>query len=200
MNLNSYYIDIDKKICIKYTSCHYYTLKINNSRDALRYRLFSIIGLIKLVEKDDITTEYNIPTELHQSFLQFKKTTPGKTKYFFYKLYFLELIIKLKQLYSAFSQLDEHHQIHKLIKEFDNIFLNTYGINPIWYGMAIKIEMERCLTRTLYYYDLMKVFSSVFYSIKYNGEIKQSFQIRNNIHCSHLKPVDITLLKYHVNF
>lgn len=140
-----YLFDKDTRTVKKLYNTTLYKRSITTSVDVIRYRILSLRCLVAIVKKKDITLFHHVPTDMHRYSAQFRKEY-GKGAVLFYKLYFYTLLLKIQKHYTQFDEIIA--RINRMIPyrtiytEYDRIFVKTIGIDPIWFGMLISLEIR----------------------------------------------------------
>lgn len=140
-----YLFDKDTRTVKKLYNTTLYKRSITTSVDVIRYRILSLRCLVAIVKKKDITLFHHVPTDMHRYSTQFRKEY-GKGAVLFYKLYFYTLLLKIQKHYTQFDEIIA--RINRMIPyrtiytEYDRIFVKTIGIDPIWFGMLISLEIR----------------------------------------------------------
>lgn len=140
-----YLFDKDTRTVKKLYNTTLYKRSITTSVDVIRYRILSLRCLVAIVKKKDISLFHHVPTDMHRYSTQFRKEY-GKGAVLFYKLYFYTLLLKIQKHYTQFNEIIA--RINRMIPyrtiytEYDRIFVKTIGIDPIWFGMLISLEIR----------------------------------------------------------
>lgn len=118
---------------------------IASSRDVLKYRIFSLRCLLSIIHQRGFKIFHLVPTDMYTYSVRFKKMT-NKNDLLFYKLYFYNMLLETQKRYTQFDYLidkiEKSYSYRHVYTEYDRIFRDIIGINSIWFGMLISLEIH----------------------------------------------------------
>lgn len=127
---------------------------INSTRDALRYRLFSLRCLLSIVRDQGFSLYHLVPTDMHEYNIKFRSTN-NKNDILFYKLYFYSMLLEIQKKYTQFDylidQIKKSNTYRNVYSEYDRIFKDVTGLNSVWFGLLISLEIyiHNCTDRLI---------------------------------------------------
>lgn len=144
LSQNGYKLDKDQKTITKVVDGVCYKRSIKNTRDIVKYRVFSLRCILSIIQNRGFNIYHYVPVDMHNYSVRFRSMLKQK-EMLFYKLYFYNLLLEVQKKYKQFDciidKIKNSYSYKAIYHEYDEIFRKTVGIHPIWFGLIVSLEI-----------------------------------------------------------
>lgn len=178
-----YKIDYKENSITKIINGKEYTKFSKNSRDIIKYRIYSCKLLLSYLNKENIILKHFIPLEMHNFIIENKKEKI--TDLNILKNYFLNLIKILSEKLPDFSILINNNNNNKnlssitLYKLYEKIFIKYTNLNPKLIGMAFSLESFILISIEKKKYLDYNIIKNILENNQFNIDFNKNLNIKN---------------------
>ena len=144
LSQNGYKLDKDQKTITKVVDGVCYKRSIKNTRDIVKYRVFSLRCILSIIQNRGFNIYHYVPVDMYNYSVKFRSMLKHK-EMLFYKLYFYNLLLEVQKKYKQFDciidKIKNSYSYKAIYHEYDEIFRKTVGIHPIWFGLIVSLEI-----------------------------------------------------------
>ena len=135
----------ERKAVIKKHNNITYTRQISSIRDIIKSRIFSVRCLLSITNDCGFSLFHLVPRDMHIYSLKFKDVRKNNDL-FFYKVYFYSVLMDIQCKFPQFSYIIDRMETVSTYRavygDYDRIFKDVTGIDPIWFGLVVSLEAK----------------------------------------------------------